>query len=96
MYGTRDAPALWEEEYASKLKAEGFVQGISTPCVFVHAHHNLRLVVHGDDFTFLGNVAGLNFARAAMQRHYDVKVRGCLGPEVGDDKHIRILNRLLL
>ena len=50
MYGTRDAPSLWEAHYAGVLAKEGFVQGLSTPCVFTHSTLNPRLVVHGDDF----------------------------------------------
>ena len=95
MYGTRDAPALWENDYSQRLISEGFLQGASTPCVFIHSHYNLRLVVHGDDFTFFGDSAGLRFARKIMSKHYDVKIRGVLGPEDGDEKHIRILNRCL-
>ena len=30
MYGTRDAPALWENVYAQRLTSEGFIRGGST------------------------------------------------------------------
>ena len=95
MYGTRDAPALWEDDYSNKLKAKGFIQGRASPCVFVHSLYNLKLVVHGDDFTFLGDSSALAFAEACMRQLYDIKVRGVLGPDPNDDKEIRILNRIL-
>ena len=68
MSGTRDAPALWEADCSSKLRKEGFIQGISTPCVFVHSTTDLKLADHDDDVTLLGNKAGLCFAEACMRR----------------------------
>ena len=32
---------------------------------------------------------------ASMKEHYEVKVRRCIGPDNGDDKEIRILDRCL-
>ena len=60
LYGMRPAARAWEEEYATKLKGEGFLQGISSPTVFVHPEKDLECVVHGDDFTFLGVEKELN------------------------------------
>ena len=55
----------------------------------------MRLVVHGDDFTILGNDDQLDWIRTRMQERYTLKTRGRLGPEPEDDKEIRILNRIL-
>ena len=55
MYGTRDAAQNWEEEYCEALINMGFSHGQSSPCVFYHKKRNLRVVVHGDDFTALGS-----------------------------------------
>ena len=33
----------------------GFVQGVSSPCVFWHPEREVRVVVHGDDFTVLAS-----------------------------------------
>ena len=52
-------------------------------------------MVHGDDFTILGNNEGLDWLQEQMKRRYTLKVRGRLGPEVNDDKEIRILNRIV-
>ena len=54
MYGTRDAAQNWEMAYAEFMEDIGFVRGILSPCVFYHAERELRVVVHGDDFTILG------------------------------------------
>ena len=55
----------------------------------------MRCVVHGDDFTFLGNDEGLDWATTIMQEEYDIKLRGRLGPDKADQKSITILNRCL-
>ena len=95
MYGTRDAASNWEEKYASHLIKCGFTQGKSSPCVFYHEGRGIRLVVHGDDFTFLGNDVSLDWCTTIMQEEYDIKIRGRLGPDKNDQKSIRILNRCL-
>ena len=95
MYGTRDAAQNWEMEYSGFMKEIGFRQGKSTPCVFRHEARNLRVVVHGDDFTVLGHTSDLDWFRAQIKGKYEVKFRGRLGPEENDDKSIRILNRIV-
>ncbi len=55
----------------------------------------MRCVVHGDDYTFLGFEDELQKVAAAMKGLYELKVRGILGDEAGDDKEITILSRTL-
>ena len=87
--------ATGREKYASHLISCGFTQGKSSPCVFYHEERGIRLVVHGDDFTSLGNDQALDWCTTIMQEEYDIKLRGRLGPEKHDDKSMRILNRCL-
>ena len=54
MYGTRNAAANWHEEYSQQLIANGFTQGLSTPCVFRHETRNISIYVHGDDYVSTG------------------------------------------
>ena len=63
--------------------------------MFFHPERNLRLVVHGDDFTILGGEADLDWFRRSISDKYEVKFRGRIGPGEGDDKSIRILNRVV-
>ena len=77
------------------MKEQGFTQGMATPCAFYHAGRDIRCVVHGDDFTLLGTDAELNWFRNKISIRYDVKFRGRLGIGEGDDKSIRILNRIV-
>ena len=95
MYGTRDAASNWEDKYASHLIRCGFVQGKSSPCIFFNEQKGLGVVVHGDDFTFLGDDAACDWATTIMQEEYDIKLRGRLGPAKHDQKSVTILNRCL-
>ena len=73
----------------------GFVQGRALPCCFTHTTRELKLVVHGDDFTILGNDSDPDYFEASIKKEFDVKVRGRLGSGKHDTKSIRILNRII-
>jgi len=51
----RGAAAGWEDEYSQKLESIGFTRGIAAPTVFFNEETCVRLVVHGDDFSFCGS-----------------------------------------
>ena len=95
MYGTRDAASLWENCYGDALKKMGFVQGVASPCCFYHSAWGVQCVVHGDDLTALGNADGLNAYEKAMQEAFECKLKGRLGGEDGDEKEMRVLNRIV-
>merc|ERR1711940_374541 len=95
MYGTRDAAQNWECEYVEFLKQLGFKQGRATPCVFTLTKRGLTLVVHGDDFVISGQTIASDWFREQIKQKFEVKFRGRPGPEEGDNKSIRILNRVL-
>ena len=52
-------------------------------------------MVHGDDFTFLGEDAHLREMIELMKEWYEITVRGILGGDDGDEKTMAILNRTL-
>merc|ERR1711973_531261 len=95
MYGTRDAAQNWEYAYVEAMEEIGFNRGAATPCAFYMAEKNLRVVVHGDDFTVLGLEADLDWFRRKISEKFEVKFRGRIGPGISDDKSIRILNRVV-
>ena len=95
VYGTRDAGALWEDTYRAALEDMGFKSGIASPCIFSHADRDLVCVVHGDDFTTLGNDDNLNWYEAELAKHFELKLRGRLGVGCPGDNEIRILNRIV-
>jgi hypothetical protein len=94
MYGTRDAAQNWEIEYSKYLKELGFRQGKATTCAFFNQEMNLRVVVHGDDFTILGKAEALDWFKERMEQRYEIK-HSRIGPAMGDRKSTKILNRVV-
>ena len=95
MYGTRDAGAIWESCYASCLTKLGFIQGKASPCCFSHPVWDVNVVVHGDDFTALGNASGLDKFEKGMTDTFECKLKGRLGTGDKDAKEMRVLNRIV-
>jgi hypothetical protein len=95
LYGTRDAPARWEAFLAAELLKMGFVRGKASPCCFSHSSSDLRCIVHGDDFVFVGCDNDLQWAQDEMNRRFLVKVIGKLGGDSEDLQELRVLNRVL-
>ena len=50
MYGTQDAPNIWQSHYSGILIEGGYKRGKSNASVFCHPQHDVRVMVHGDDF----------------------------------------------
>ena len=80
-----------EEDYAEKIEAIGLKRGRAAPTIFHDHFRDMQRVAHGDDFTFLGYEAHLEFVRDKMLEWYEIKIRGILGPEASDMKEIVIL-----
>jgi hypothetical protein len=95
LYGMRGAAQGWEKEFGEKLVSIGFTQGKSTPVAFYRESDDTSLVVHGDDFTFLGYPESLNDVLKQMKDWWDIKLRAIIGDEEGDDREVTILNRTL-
>ena len=93
LYGMRSAASAWEDDRVEHLRGEGFSRGRSAPMVMLHEEQAIRLVVWGDDFTFLGDDLDLKWAVSVMTKRYEIKLRAIFGPERHDDKEVRILNR---
>ncbi len=96
MYGTRAAADGWQEEYSSFLvETMGFVQGVSSPCVFRHPTKMLVASVHGDDFTTAGACEDLDWYEQAMAEHYECTIQPRIGPGPRDAKEGIVLNRVI-
>ena len=67
MYGCRDAGMNWELTVAKAMKQAGFTQGTGSPCVYFHRERELRVVVHGDDFTTLGPRVSLDWFHETLK-----------------------------
>ena len=95
LYGMRKAASSWEEDYSKKLESAGFRRGVAASTLFHHPVSGVKLVVHGDDFTFAGVAKELDRVEKLMGEWYDIKVRGRLGSGAEEVKKIVILGRTL-
>ena len=77
------------------LRGLDFTQGKSSPCVFRCKSRDLSVVIHGDDFTLLGPHDQLNWFTLQLSDKFQVKMRGIMGPDEGDVKEMRLLNRIV-
>ena len=50
MYGTRDAPQVWQGEVQKTMKKLGFSASVATPCLYVNEITGVKVVAHVDDF----------------------------------------------
>ena len=66
VYEMRKAAAGWEEDYAKKMVAEGLERGRGASTAFYNKSTMVRVVVHGDDFTFSGTKVALDI-RSKME-----------------------------
>jgi hypothetical protein len=57
--------------------------------------YDLRCIVHGDDFVFVGSDPDLAWVQKKMDQCFLVKVVGKLGGDENDLKELRVLNRVL-
>eukprot|EP00972_Heterocapsa_arctica_P110633 16289060-Heterocapsa_arctica.AAC.1 len=71
MYGTRKAASKWEDHYSSVLLKAAFSEGKASPCTFFHESHQLRCVVHRDDFTTLGDDTDLDWMEKTLQQAFE-------------------------
>jgi len=94
LYGTRDAAQNWAHEYTTFLKGLGFQVGRASPCNFVNKARNIRLTVHGDDFTIVADEGQLRWLGNEMKSRYELKM-DILGPDAGQVQEVRILNRII-
>eukprot|EP00972_Heterocapsa_arctica_P001009 141971-Heterocapsa_arctica.AAC.1 len=73
MYGARKAASKWEDFYSNVLRKLGFDKGKASPCTFHYPTRNLRCVVHGDDFTTLGEDDDLDYLEKELKKHFELK-----------------------
>ena len=95
MYGTRDAASRWDDCYSEVLRNLGFTKGVASGCCFHHPGRDVKCVVYGDDFTLLGPEGELKWFGKELAKHFEIKDRGILGPEPGDLREVRTLNRVV-
>ena len=78
--------AVWRDKL-------GFKQGVASARCFYHEERDIRVVVHGDDFTALCTREQSDWLVDELKKHFELKVSGRLGGDTDDDLAVRILNR---
>ena len=68
MYGTQDAPNIWQTHYTETLQKAGFRRGLSNASVFYQEAWDVRVMVHGDDFLALGDAQHLEKLSQVLKR----------------------------
>ena len=92
--GSRDAAMNWATEYGETLKAAGYVQGKTSPCLFFHRGKNVTVMVHMDDFVAVGDPDDLESSKAALSHKYKIKTE-VLGGAAKDANKVSILNTMV-
>ena len=92
MYGTRDAPQIWQQEVQKAMESLGFTMSTLQPSVYYHREKDMVVVVHVDDFLCSGDVADLDWLHNSLKQKYDLKKNYLLK---GDEFEVRYLNRVI-
>ena len=73
----------------------GYKRGKSNASVFYHRQHDVRVMVHGDDFLALGDQKHLCELEDLLRKSYALKCLGIIGDQPEDKKETHFLNRLI-
>ena len=92
MYGTRDAPAVWQKVVKEAMLSLGFVCSSSNPSVFRHKLRDILVVTHVDDFLCCAQRDDLDWLWKSLSKRYTLKSK-VLGPNSGEFREIEFLGR---
>ena len=79
MYGTRDAPLIWQKTLRKVLNNLGFQNSVTTACLYFHKGRDLQVVAHVDDLLVTGELTELEWLSQALAKEFSVKT-SILGP----------------
>ena len=95
MYGTPKAAAGWQSERSSKLVDMEFTQGGARPCIFFHSDWDILCSAHGDCFVAVCPFDAIDCYEEALEKVYELKKGGRIGPGPKHDKEATCLNRII-
>ena len=85
MYGTRDAPQIWQDEVEGKMRSIGFtVSGLHTS-VYYNKERQIIALAHVDDFLCIGRDKDLTWLHQELSKEYTLK-KTMIGPGTEEDK----------
>ena len=92
MYGTRDAPQIWQEVVNETMTALGFEASKLQPSLYFHRDRKMIVVVHVDDFLCIGGESDLEWLYQKVSENFEVS-RKIIGE--GHDAEGSYLNRII-
>ena len=73
MYGTRDAPMIWQERLRKTLLDTKFKKSVTHPGVFQHETRDIPLRVHVDDLLCTGLREDLMWLKKQLLKEYKLE-----------------------
>ena len=73
LYGTRDAPQIWQSEVRRTLEKVGFRRCALQPSVYIHDAKEILLVIHVDDFLVVASQDALDWVYKEVSKVYELK-----------------------
>jgi hypothetical protein len=73
MYGTRDAPLIWQEEVVKVMESLGFKSSTLQPMLFYNREKDLTVLAHVDDFLCVGDDVVLEWLFKEMSKMFEIK-----------------------
>ena len=92
MYGTRDAPQIWQTEVRRVMERLGFEVSLREPGLYHHKKLDLDVIAHVDDFLCTGRDLDLKWFYDQLKSEFDITSTR-LGPHY--EKEAKFLNRTL-
>ena len=81
MYGTRDAPMIWQDHLRKTLIGNKFKEFVTHPGVFQHETRDLFICVHVDDLLCTGARDDLMWLKFQLSKEYELETK-----MMGDDE----------
>ena len=94
LYGTRDAPMLWQDTLRAALVGLGFVETLVMPGVFRHPVHELELSAHVDDLFIVGLTKDLRWFQKEFAKLFTTTATW-FGMEQDQEQEVKYLNRAI-
>lgn len=94
MYGTRDAPQVWQEDVERHMRKMGFKVSQLHPAIDWHTTWGLFVIAHVDDFICTGPEASLEWFRGELSQQWELKPE-FVGPGPQHQQEAKFLNRTI-
>ena len=73
MYGTRDAPQVWQGKVRETMAEFGLLESSTQPGIYYCDKRKLYIVSHVDDFLCVGSTEHLLWFREALENKFEIK-----------------------